>query len=50
MFAIGFDLVVADTLSNHPKGVARAYTDIGNTLAQVRLRQGAGRPLHHPER
>ncbi len=34
MFAIGFDLVVADTAANHPKGVAQAYTDIGSVLAQ----------------
>jgi virulence-associated protein VapD len=33
MFAIGFDLVVADTQQNHPKGVSQAYTDIQNTLA-----------------
>lgn len=28
MFAIAFDLVVADTSQNHPKGVAQAYSDI----------------------
>jgi virulence-associated protein VapD len=32
MFAIAFDLVVADTATNHPKGVAQAYADIGATL------------------
>jgi virulence-associated protein VapD len=32
MFAIAFDLVVADTVKNHPKGVSQAYTDIGSTL------------------
>ena len=32
MFAIAFDLVVADTARNHPKGVSQAYTDIRNTL------------------
>ena len=32
MFAIAFDLVVADTAKNHPKGVAQAYADIRNTL------------------
>ena len=32
MFAIAFDLVVADTAKHHPKGVAQAYTDIANTL------------------
>jgi virulence-associated protein VapD len=33
MFAIAFDLVVADTAANHPKGVSQAYADIGNALA-----------------
>lgn len=32
MFAIAFDLVVADTAKNHPKGVSQAYTDIAYTL------------------
>jgi len=32
MFAIAFDLVVADT-EHHPKGVSQAYADIGGTLA-----------------
>lgn len=34
MFAIAFDLVVADTAVNHPKGVAQAYADIGHTLGR----------------
>ena len=33
MFAVAFDLVVADTATHHPRGVAQAYTDIGATLA-----------------
>ncbi len=33
MFAIGFDLTVADTATNHPKGVSQAYSDIGATLS-----------------
>jgi len=33
MFAIAFDLVVADTKRNHPKGVAQAYADIGAALS-----------------
>jgi virulence-associated protein VapD len=33
MFAIAFDLVVAETAQNHPKGVSQAYADIGVTLA-----------------
>lgn len=32
MFAIGFDLTVADTEKNHPKGVSQAYSDIAATL------------------
>jgi len=32
MFAIAFDLVVADTAQNHPKGVSQAYSDIGAAL------------------
>lgn len=32
MFAITFDLTVADTLKHHPKGVAQAYTDIVHAL------------------
>jgi virulence-associated protein VapD len=32
MFAIAFDLIVEDTRRRHPKGVAQAYTDIGETL------------------
>jgi virulence-associated protein VapD len=34
MFAITFDLVVADTTTHHPKNVTQAYTDIAATLAQ----------------
>lgn len=32
MFAIAFDLVVADAVQHHPRGVTSAYTDIGVTL------------------
>ena len=32
MFANAFDLVVEDTKRKHPKGVAQAYSDIGETL------------------
>ncbi|HAS51522.1 MAG TPA: virulence factor [Gammaproteobacteria bacterium] len=43
MFAIAFDLVVADTTKNHPKGVAQAYADIRNTLTRFGFewRQGS---------
>ena len=33
MFAVAFDLTVADTEKHHPKGVSQAYTDIGATLS-----------------
>ena len=33
MFAIAFDLVVAETAQHHPKGVSQAYADIGKALA-----------------
>ena len=32
MYAISFDLVVADTETFHPKDVAQAYSDISTTL------------------
>ena len=32
MFAIGFDLVVAEAARSHPKGAAQAYYDLGKTL------------------
>lgn len=34
MFAIAFDLVVADTKTNHPVSVSAAYVDIGAALNQ----------------
>ena len=32
MYAIAFDLIVAETKEHHPKGVSHAYTDIKNEL------------------
>lgn len=32
MFAIAFDMTVAEVLKHHPKGVAQAYRDIGAAL------------------
>jgi virulence-associated protein VapD len=32
MYAVAFDLTVADTENNHPKGVSQAYTEIGLIL------------------
>ena len=34
MYAIAFDLRVADTLAHHPKGVSHAYAEIGAILIQ----------------
>ncbi len=34
MYAVAFDLVVADTEQHHPKGVTQAYTDIGAILGE----------------
>jgi len=34
MFAVAFDLVVAEALKLHPKGVSQAYADIGQELRQ----------------
>lgn len=34
MFAVTFDLVVAETSKQHPKGVTQAYNDIASTLEQ----------------
>jgi len=33
MLAVAFDMVVAEVLRHHPKGVSQAYRDIGRTLA-----------------
>lgn len=49
MFAITFDLTVADTLKLDPKGVAQAYTDIGLALqvvASIWLRAGKGQRVY----
>jgi virulence-associated protein VapD len=32
MFAIAFDMTVAELRERHPSGVSQAYTDIGQTL------------------
>jgi virulence-associated protein VapD len=42
MFAIAFDLVVADTERHHPKGVSQAYSDIGATLERFGFRRIQG--------
>ena len=42
MYAIAFDLVVADTEKHHPKGVAQAYTEIGAVLGGYGFRRVQG--------
>ncbi len=42
MYAISFDLVVADTEQHHPKGVAQAYMDIGSTLQRFGFKRIQG--------
>lgn len=42
MYAVAFDLVVADTQQNHPKGVAQAYSEIGAVLADYGFRRVQG--------
>ncbi len=42
MYAVAFDLVVADTEKHHPKGVTQAYTEIGAALADHGFRRVQG--------
>ncbi len=42
MYAIAFDLVVADTEQHHPKGVTQAYTETGAVLNEHHLRRIQG--------
>ena len=42
MFAIAFDLVVADTEQHHPKGVSQAYAEIGATLTEYGFQRVQG--------
>ncbi len=42
MYAIAFDLVVAETERHHPKGITQAYTDIGVVLAEHGFRRVQG--------
>lgn len=42
MFAIAFDLVVADAARHHPRGVTAAYNDIGATLERFSFRRIQG--------
>jgi virulence-associated protein VapD len=42
MYAIAFDLTVADAEQHHPKGVSQAYADIGATLNEHEFRRVQG--------
>jgi len=42
MYAVAFDLVVADTNQHHPKGVVRAYAEIGAILTEYGFRRVQG--------
>ena len=42
MFAVAFDLVVADTERHHPKGVSQAYSDIADALSRFGFRRIQG--------
>ena len=42
MYAVAFDLVVADTEQHHPKGVSQAYADIGAILNEYGFRRVQG--------
>jgi virulence-associated protein VapD len=35
MYAVAFDLVVADTEQHHPKGVTQAYTDSSQSQCAI---------------
>ncbi|PAT43505.1 virulence factor [Vandammella animalimorsus] len=42
MYAVAFDLIVAETEQHHPKGVTQAYTEIGAVLAEYGFRRVQG--------
>lgn len=42
MYAVAFDLVVADTEEHHPKGVSHTYADIGSILNEFDFRRVQG--------
>ena len=42
MFAIAFDLVVADAVKHHPRGVTAAYNEIGAALRKFEFERVQG--------
>lgn len=51
MFAIAFDLVVADVMEHHPRGVAAAYSEIASVLGRYGFErvQGSVYVCDHPD-
>ena len=45
MYAIAFDLVVADTEEHHPRGVTQAYFRYRRDSQPARLSLGPGKPV-----
>jgi virulence-associated protein VapD len=50
MYAVAFDLVVADTVQHHPKGVTKAYDEIGRILHERGFERVLRQPLRHGQR
>lgn len=42
MFAIAFDMTVAELQARHPRGASRAYSDIAETLAPFGFERAQG--------
>ncbi len=42
MFAVAFDLTVAETELHHPRGVSQAYSEIGAILGEFGFRRVQG--------
>jgi virulence-associated protein VapD len=42
MYAVAFDLIVAETEERHPKGITQAYTEIGTVLGEHGFRRVQG--------
>jgi virulence-associated protein VapD len=42
LFAVAFDLVIADVRVHHPKGVPQAYADIAKTLERFGFQWAQG--------
>jgi virulence-associated protein VapD len=51
MFAIAFDMTVADIREHFPKGISSAYTEVGRTLAVFGFErvQGSVYLTHNPD-